>query len=207
MPPIAHIASHRLLHRTQHQFGFDQLRILRPNRQLRYSGGSNVRQSLFEHPASPSAKRSAPLFGLAGFIYLTVYPVGDDSLLRWGILLWYTTLGAIIGVFGVYTWNPVLKLPMPWWFLAPLLGAWMNFVLTFFAYDTLAAAMASMFGPEGILSSPFWFVAEGAICRARHRLRRHTVRWRGTRDRCPDRGRPVNRGLLAPLCQGNALVT
>ena len=52
---------------------------------------------------------------------------------------------------------------MPWWFLAPLLGAWMNFVLTFFAYDTLAAAMASVFGPEGILSSPFWFVAEGAI--------------------------------------------
>ena len=31
------------------------------------------------------------------------------------------------------------------------------------AYDTLAAAMASIFGPEGILSSPFWFVAEGAI--------------------------------------------
>ena len=108
-------------------------------------------------------KTLGALFGLAGFIYLTVYPVGDESLLRWGILLWYTTLGAIIGVFGVYTWDPVLKLPMPWWFLAPLLGAWMNFVLTFFAYDTLAAAMASVFGPEGILSSPFWFVAEGAI--------------------------------------------
>ena len=59
-------------------------------------------------------KTLGALFGLAGFIYLTVYPVGDDSLLRWGILLWYTTLGAIIGVFGVYTWDPVLKLPMPW---------------------------------------------------------------------------------------------
>ena len=75
-------------------------------------------------------KMLGALFGLAGFIYLTVYPVGDDSLLRWGILLWYTTLGAIIGVFGVYTWNPVLKLPMLWWFLAPLLGAWMNFSLS-----------------------------------------------------------------------------
>ena len=85
------------------------------------------------------------------------------SLLRWGILLWYTTLGAIIGVFGVYTWHPILKVPMRWWFLAPLLGAWMNFVLTFFAYDTLAAAMASVFGPDGIMSSPFWFTAEGAI--------------------------------------------
>ena len=108
-------------------------------------------------------KTLGALFGLAGFVYLTVYPVGDESLLRWGILLWYTTLGAIIGVFGVYTRHPVLRVPMPWWFLAPLLGAWMNFVLTFFAYDTLVAAMASLFGPEGILSSPFWFVAEGAI--------------------------------------------
>ena len=78
-------------------------------------------------------------------------------------MLWYTTLGAIIGVIGGYTRPPILRVPMPWWFLAPLLGAWMNFVLTFFAYDTLAAAMASVFGPEGILSSPFWFVAEGAI--------------------------------------------
>ena len=39
----------------------------------------------------------------------------------------------------------------------------MNFVLTLFAYDTLAAAMASVLSPKGILSSPFWFVAEGAI--------------------------------------------
>ena len=38
-------------------------------------------------------KTLGALFGLAGFIYLTVYPVGDESLLRWGILLWYTTLG------------------------------------------------------------------------------------------------------------------
>ena len=124
-------------------------------------------------------KTLGALFGLAGFIYLTVYPVGDDSLLRWGILLWYTTLGAVIGVFGVYTWNPVLKLPMPWWLLAPLLGAWMNFVLTFFAYDTLAAAMASVFGPEGHLVFPVLVCRRGRHCRARYRLRRHTVRCEG----------------------------
>jgi hypothetical protein len=35
-------------------------------------------------------------------------------------LLWYTTLGAIIGVF---TWHPVLKLPLPWWIRAQALGA------------------------------------------------------------------------------------
>ena len=40
------------------------------------------------------------LFGIAGFIFLTVYPAGTGELLRWGILLWYATFGAIIGVFG-----------------------------------------------------------------------------------------------------------
>ena len=93
-------------------------------------------------------------FGIAGFMSLTVYPVGEDSLPRWGILLWYTTLGAVVGVFGVYTRHPVLGIPMPWWFLAPLLGAWMNFVLTLFTHDALAAG--------GVLSAPFWFAAEGA---------------------------------------------
>ena len=102
------------------------------------------------------------LFGIAGFIYLTVYPVGDDGLLRWGILLWYTTLGAIVGMFGVYTWHPILKLPMPWWFRAPLVGAWLNFVLTFFAYDAMAAVLATGFGTASLVSSPFWFTAEGA---------------------------------------------
>ena len=103
------------------------------------------------------------LFGLIGFIYLTVMPVGDDSLLRWGILLWYTTFGAIIGIFGVYTRHPMLPLSMPWWFLAPFVGAWLNFVLVFFAHDSLAAAMAALFGADGFLASPFWFAAEGAI--------------------------------------------
>ena len=108
-------------------------------------------------------KTLGALFGIAGFIYLTVYPAGDNTLLLWGILLWYTTLGAVIGMFGVYTRHPLLKVPLRWWFRAPLLVAWFNFVLTLFAYDTLAAAMAALFGSDGMLSSPFWFVAEGAI--------------------------------------------
>jgi hypothetical protein len=103
------------------------------------------------------------LFGLAGFILLPYFLPGADWMLRWGILLWYTTVGAIIGVFGVFTYHPLLKLPFPWWFRAPLLGAWMNFVLTLFAYDVMQAMMVSLFGDGGAFSSPFWFTAEGAI--------------------------------------------
>ncbi len=101
--------------------------------------------------------------GLAGFIFLPFFAPEAGLLIRWGILLWYTTLGAIIGMFGVFTYHPVLKLPMPWWVRAPFLGAWMNFVLTFFAYDVMKDMLVAMFGPDGILASPFWFALEGAL--------------------------------------------
>ena len=101
--------------------------------------------------------------GLVGFLSLPYFAPEADWLIRWGILLWYTTLGAIIGVFGVFTWHPILKLPMPWWVRAPFLGAWMNFVLTFFAYDTMKDMLVAMFGADGVLTSPFWFTLEGAL--------------------------------------------
>ncbi len=101
--------------------------------------------------------------GLAGFLSLPYFVPEAGWLIRWGVLLWYTTLGAIIGMFGVFTTHPVLKLPMPWWVRAPFLGAWMNFVLTFFAYDVMKDMLVAMFGPEGILASPFWFALEGAL--------------------------------------------
>ena len=103
------------------------------------------------------------VFGLIGFIFLPFFLPDAGWLLRWGILLWYTTVGAIIGVFGVFTYHPIVKMPLPWWFRAPLVGAWMNFVLTFFAYDAMQSMMVAMFGENRFLSSPFWFTLEGAF--------------------------------------------
>ncbi|MEX2450861.1 MAG: hypothetical protein WD407_08405 [Rhodospirillales bacterium] len=103
------------------------------------------------------------LIGLIGFIALSFFVPDVGWHIRWGILLWYPTLGAIIGVFGVFTWHPVLRLPMPWWLRAPFLGAWMNFVLTLFAYDTMDWIIAALFGANGFIQSPFWFVLEGAL--------------------------------------------
>ena len=109
------------------------------------------------------AKGAGFLFGLAGLITLPYFWPDADWMIRWGILLWYTTLGGIVGIFGVSTRHPILKMDLQWWILAPLLGAWMNFVLTLFAYDMLSAVMVSTFGADGVLSSPFWFAAEGAV--------------------------------------------
>jgi hypothetical protein len=103
------------------------------------------------------------VIGLIGLIVLPYFIADVSWLLRWGILFWYVTVGAIIGVFGVVTWHPILKLPMPWWFRATLVGAWMNFVLTFFAYDELQAAMIQIAGNADVFGSPFWFTLEGAI--------------------------------------------
>jgi hypothetical protein len=101
--------------------------------------------------------------GLAGFLLLPLFVPEAGWLIRWGVLLWYTTLGAIIGLFGVFDRHPILNMPFPWWVRAPFLGAWMNFVLTFFAYDVMTDMMVAMFGAEGILTSPFWFTLEGAV--------------------------------------------
>jgi hypothetical protein len=103
------------------------------------------------------------VIGLAGFILLPHFLPDADWLIRWGILLWYTTVGAIIGMFGVVVYHPILKMPFPWWIRAPFLGGWMNFVLVFFAHDTMSTMMVTLFGDGGTLSSPFWFAAEGAI--------------------------------------------
>ena len=101
--------------------------------------------------------------GLIGFGTFEFILPDADWMLRWGVLLWYTTLGAIIGVFGIFNWHPVLRLPLPWWIRAPLIGGWMNFVLTFFAYDLMKAVLVDLFSQYDLLTSPFWFVVEGAV--------------------------------------------
>lgn len=104
------------------------------------------------------------IFGLLGFLTLPLLDANTDFSFRLGILFWYSTVGAIIGVYGVYTRHPVLKIPMPWWFRAPVIGAWMNFVLTLFIQQDIQSIMVSVTGiTDGALVSPYWFVLEGAI--------------------------------------------
>lgn len=101
--------------------------------------------------------------GLIGLVTIPYLWPESSWMERFGFLFWYTTVGAVIGLNGVFTWHPVLKLPMPWWFNAPLMGAWMNFVLTLFIYDRLAMMMFGLMGENGLFQSPFWFVFEGAV--------------------------------------------
>ena len=98
--------------------------------------------------------------GIVGFFIMPAFGI-DDMKLRLGVLFWYVTVGAFIGMAGVMTFHPILKVKMPWWFIGPWLGAWMNFLLILFAWDVFAPIMAenSFMG----LTSPWWGVAEGAV--------------------------------------------
>ncbi|NNE04735.1 MAG: hypothetical protein HKN15_03305 [Xanthomonadales bacterium] len=109
------------------------------------------------------AKAVGFLAGLAGFFMMPAVFGETDLMVRWAFVFWYTTVGAFIGVFGVMTWHPVLKLPMPWWFRSAFIGAWMNFLLTLFIYERMQGYMDALFGQDGLLSSPFWFVSEGVL--------------------------------------------
>lgn len=124
-------------------------------------------EALFSKPSLITrlavGKAVGAIIGLIGFVLLPVLWPESDPMLRWGILFWYATMGAIIAVYGVFNYHPVLRLPLPWWVRAPIIGAWMNFVLVFFTYDLMVAAIQGMLG---IALSPFWFVVEGAIAGA-----------------------------------------
>jgi len=102
-------------------------------------------------------------FGLIGFLILPYFWPEATMMFRLAILLWYTIVGAVIGVFGVFNYHPILHLPMPWWFRSVWIGAWMNFTLVLFIYDRLAAIMVGFFGEGSVFTSPYWMVLEGAL--------------------------------------------
>ena len=122
---------------------------------------------MFENPSLVTRIAIGKAIGFAlGLVGLIVIPLlWPDSgwMERIAFLFWYTTVGAFVGLIGVFNWHPILHLPMPWWFRSTLVGAWMNFVLTLFIYDRLATMMVELFGEGGLFVSPFWFVLEGAI--------------------------------------------
>jgi len=106
------------------------------------------------------AKFAGFILGMIGFFAAPAFGIVDMKL-RVGILFWYTAIGAFIGMAGVFTWHPILKMKMPWWFMGPLIGAWMNLLLVLFAWDVLEPLMAG--GDFWGMTSPWWGVVEGAI--------------------------------------------
>jgi len=115
---------------------------------------------MFKNPSLVTRIAVGKLVGMAlGLVGLMAIPYLWPDLgwmERIGFLLWYTTVGAIIGMFGVMTWHPM-------WFQSTLIGAWMNFLLTLFIYYNPTVMLVDLFGASSPFLSPFWFVADGAL--------------------------------------------
>jgi hypothetical protein len=106
------------------------------------------------------AKVIGLVIGLIGFFVIPRIWPGADIWFRLGFLAWYTTFGAMIGILGMITFHPLLKITMPFWFRGIVFGAWFNLVAALLAHEQIAAFLKALdFG----LESPFWFVLEGAI--------------------------------------------
>ena len=86
-----------------------------------------------------------------------------ELMLRWGGLLWYPLVRAVIGLVGIYRRHPVLHLPMPWWVRAPLVGAWMNFGLAPFCFPVLVALYQDLWPSLPAWAAPLLLALEGAV--------------------------------------------
>lgn len=106
---------------------------------------------------------SGLFIGFIVFIFLSYFMIDVSILFRWGILLWYVSLGTIIGVFSIFNFHVISKSSPPWWVRVSILCAWMNFILTLLAYQTIEEIMITTFGEHSVFSSPFWFVFKGVI--------------------------------------------
>ncbi len=94
------------------------------------------------------------IVGLTAFYFIPHFLPEHHASLKWGVMVWYITFGAIIGVFGVYTKVPVINLSLAWWFRGPYIGAWLNLVIALIAYKTLEELLISAFGNDSAFTSP-----------------------------------------------------
>jgi len=103
------------------------------------------------------------LFGVIAYFSLSIFAPETNFAFRFGFLIWYLTLGAVIGVMGIFTNNPFFNLDILWWMRGSLTGAWLNFVLLIFIYDEISGILLSIFGTQNLFSTPWWFVFKGAL--------------------------------------------
>ncbi len=102
------------------------------------------------------------VFGLIAFFALPM--MGEpDLMFRLGIALWLIITGAMIGLMGVVTYHPLLRIPLPWWVRGPLIGMSTMLTLWLVAHERIDAIVINMFGPDTILSSGAWIIADGLV--------------------------------------------
>jgi hypothetical protein len=99
--------------------------------------------------------------GISVFFALPVMGATLDPKFGVGLILFYSLLGAIIGLMGMFDRHPVLNFKMPWWLLGTAIGTVLHIILVLVSYDQIAliAEQIDIFG----MTSPWWAILDGAI--------------------------------------------
>ena len=99
--------------------------------------------------------------GLVGFLSIPYVFPDASMMLRVGVLVWYTLVGAMVAVTGVVDRHPLCSFRLTSFIRGAMLGASMNIALVLIAFETLSTLMQTSVWFAGM--SPFWLVAEGLV--------------------------------------------
>ncbi|MGF1554158.1 MAG: hypothetical protein ACFBWO_16900 [Paracoccaceae bacterium] len=108
------------------------------------------------------AKMVGLVIGLIGFLLIPVITPDAPAPARWGVLLWYPTMGAVIAMLEVLDDTRSLPWHLPWWLRGALVGAWFNFLCVMVGDDFMGSFVTNMLGADSFLSTAYLFVPEGA---------------------------------------------
>ncbi|MGF1446515.1 MAG: hypothetical protein ACFBRM_09980 [Pikeienuella sp.] len=119
------------------------------------------------HPSLVTRIAVAKFIGLAiGLVAFLAAPLIAPDIglaMRLGLLFWYATVGAMIGLAGVFIEHPVLGFAMPWFVRGPLVAGWMNLNLALIAHGALMPLLVPILGPVGLSTFLILAVIEGLI--------------------------------------------
>ncbi|MEL6208834.1 MAG: hypothetical protein AAFR44_01340 [Pseudomonadota bacterium] len=108
------------------------------------------------------AKMVGLMIGLTGFLLVPLITPGAPDMARWGLLLWYPTMGAVIAMVEVLDTNGLLPWRLTWWMRGAVIGGWFNLLAVLMGGDFMQTFAQNLLGTHGVSLSVFIFVPEGA---------------------------------------------
>ncbi len=109
------------------------------------------------------AKSVAFVAGVAVFLVLPKLVSELNQVHRWALLFWYPTLAGVAVASDVAEYAPLKILRPPWWLRTALIGGWLNLMVVLFAADIMRNYSLVVLLSAGTLTSPYWFLLDGAI--------------------------------------------
>jgi hypothetical protein len=103
------------------------------------------------------------IIGIIALISMVYLLPETGWTIRIATMLYYTTIGAVVGMVCIDIDHPVLGIEFKWWVTSIITGAWMNFNLVLFFLDEYEAMLSQSPGFLSNFSSPVWLVLDGAI--------------------------------------------